>query len=298
MKIVYLGQFRYSYSTEIYVEYALRSKGVTVVRQPYDAGMNPKQRWEHIQKHNPDFVLFSKAPVPGTEAILDLCRAHEIPTVCWQWDIYFGARECELPPQFYADYLLTTDGGHSEEFSMAGCNHSVLRQGIHKPHASMKKPNYLYDVGFVGGLGKDSIRQGLIKWLSSTYRKRFVHHTKTRGTKLNEALAQIRIVVGDSYPSDHYWSNRIYEITGRGGFILHPYTVGLSDDFQDGVHYLSYERNNFKELKKKIEQCLEDTETTDRIRVDGHDHCKNNLTYDHRVAELLQRVTSPKKELV
>tara|TARA_R110002020_G_scaffold34660_5_gene105290 strand:+ start:6151 stop:6486 length:336 start_codon:yes stop_codon:yes gene_type:complete len=110
--------------------------------------------------------------------------------------------------------------------------------------------------------------------------------------ELNEALSKIKIVVGDSHPSDYYWSNRIYEITGRGGFILHPKTLGLEEDFQDGVHYVSYERGNFKQLKEKIEFYLNNQKLADTIRENGHAHCKQNLTYTHKVRELISKVTS------
>lgn len=292
MKIVYIGKFRYSYSTEVYVEHALKQTGVEVIRQPYDCSLCPRRRWERILQVKPDIVLFSKVSFPGVESILDLCRVNGIITVCWQWDLFLGGLRSERPLQFWADHLLTTDGGHDEEWAQLGCNHSVLRQGIHEPHAKMITSSYQYDVGFVGQVGSEPSRRSLLNWLRATYPSRFVHHTQTRGMELNEALSKIKIVVGDSHPSDYYWSNRIYEITGRGGFILHPKTLGLEEDFQDGVHYVSYERGNFKQLKEKIEFYLNNQKLADTIRENGHAHCKQNLTYTHKVRELISKVTS------
>ena len=107
---------------------------------------------------------------------------------------------------------------------------------------------------------------------------------------LNKALSEVKIVVGASYPSNYYWSNRIYEITGRGGFILHPETFGLDEEFTDGVHYVSYRRNNFTQLQNKIQYYLENDEEREQIREAGYRHCSQNLTYTHRVQSLLTTI--------
>ena len=57
-----------------------------------------------------------------------------------------------------------------------------------------------------------------------------------RGKELNDLYATAKVVVGDTlckgfnYP--YYFSDRLFETTGRGGFLIHPYIKGLEDYFE------------------------------------------------------------------
>lgn len=210
MKILYFGNFTRSFSTENYVAYALGRLGQEVVKIPntqFDVWEACKHR---IMQEAPDVVLFSKAPVCHTDRILDLCNGHNILSVCWHWDLYFGCgnRSNERWPQLRSDLLFSTDGGHDRKFKNAGYSHQVLRQGIHYPEAIIQPPDYQYDVGFVGHNSEfQPGRPELIAHLSDTYGSRFSYVSNVRGLKLNKWLSQVKVVVGDSYPSDEgaYW---------------------------------------------------------------------------------------------
>lgn len=292
MKVVYFGKFIHSHSTENYVTAALAANGVEVTKVPCHKPMEVHQARAHILRRDPDFVLFAKTPPcgPMTHQLMNWCLEKEITTVCWQWDLFLGYRNY-MPAQFWADICLTTDGGHDAEFTKLGINHSTLRQGIHKPEAR----KYLdvpttHDVAFVGGFKGHPSRPRLISFLKRKYGDSFIHHTHTRGLALNEALAKVKIVVGDTYPSPNYWSNRIYEITGRGGFLLFPKTTGLETEFIDGVHYASYERDNFTDLTEKITKYLDDDVSRQRIQDTGWVKCSMRYTYEDRVKTLLSHV--------
>ena len=289
MLILYLGKFHKEHNTERYVDYALRQHGVQVVRRPFTESMAYSSLIRKVEDVCPDVVLFSKPAAPCFRDFIEYCRAAGILTVCWQWDLFWGYRPQRLP-QFKADLLFTTDGGHEDRWKQIGANHQVLRQGIHKPDHQWFDGNYTHDVAFVGNSTAYRERRRLVQWLRNTYRGRFIHHTQTRGLDLNRALARVKIVVGDSFPSPYYWSNRVYEILGRGGFLLMPSTKGLDSEFQDGVHYVSYPRRDFAALKRSISHWINNDEDRERIRRSGFDHCGKEYTYEHRVGVLLEKI--------
>lgn len=287
MKVFYVAQFQRGY--ERCVVWALRHLGVTVDTYPWDH--SHKVLLKDLLREKPDFVLFSKPQPLNCKELLDCCTSLGITTVAWVWDLYWGYRG-KQPQQFYADILLTTDGGHQREFDRRGYNHAVLRQGIHEPDHVFYAPEPAHDVAFVGGTGRGYYagRNDLVDWLRKTYEGRFIHHTNTKGLSLNEKLAKVKVVVGDSYPSPNYWSNRVYEITGRGGFLLHPSTKGLNDEFTDSRHYIEYSRGNFGHLKQLIDHWVREDDHREVIRRCGFDHCGERYTYTRRVSELLKIV--------
>jgi len=249
VRIFYIGKFRHSYNTERYVQWALEQEGVEVHQwtcNPHNGRRDKERRGlglqtliDRVEYLEPDVILFSKFAPLCTSDLLSWCRQRGILTVCWLWDLYWGYRS-RKPAQFHADLLFTTDGGHNQRFSRY--NHRVLRQGIHALEHVICPSEPVRDVAFVGGLFGHPKRARLLSWLQNTYRGRFKHYMHTRGLALNKALARVKVVVGDSYPSPNYWSNRIYEILGRGGFLLHPETIGLDEEFIAGKHYVDYKR--------------------------------------------------------
>lgn len=298
MRVLYIGKFIYHHSTENYVTYALKQHGCEVRQLEVSTMKSFQYTKEIIQRFKPDFILFSKPEPVEAASILAYCAGHGIPTVCWQWDLFFGHEtrsQKKLPYQFLSDLLMTTDGGHQKEFETYGFNHQVLRQGIHQPDAKrIQSSRHLWDVMFVGAseFGVHPSRTELVNWLQSTYGDRFKLVNDCRGMDLNRKLSKAAIVVGDSYPTEtgHYWSNRIYEILGRGGFLLHPETAGLDEEFEAGTHYVSYRRGNFSELRDLISHYLTFPSLREAIQARGHEYTKTRLTYIHRVAELLGKV--------
>lgn len=303
MRVLYLGKFAKSYATENYVAHAFESLGHEVKKYNLARSTFSGTCW-HIQEFRPDIILTAKASKPHFSRLIPWCNARNITTVCWQWDLFFGYRRGPLPRQFFSKHLFTTDGGHEPNWISSGINsHQVLRQGIHEPEAvlydSLKTPRY--DVAFVGSNNTYQQRRHLFNWLRNTYGNRFIHIKDKRGITLNKALANVKVVVGDSYNVKNYWSNRIYEMTGRGGFLLHPKTVGLDSEFVDGEHYISYPRigrvtstQHFnRHLKPLIEKWIDPQHEEERqsIRVAAMNHCKENYTYAKRVEKLCEYIS-------
>ncbi len=222
-----------------------------------------------------------------------------IPVIPWLTNIFFGImrRELEIDynPIFKSQIVFSTDGGHQEQFKAKGINHVCLRQGIDHKEAYIGKPTYptKAKIVFVGSVYEEiwPYRRQLINYLTDTYKDDFLHVGKrgeVRHDLLNNLFATVPIVIGDSVYSPHYWSNRIYETIGRGGFIIHPMIPGLDKEFTPYKHFVPYTMGDFKGLKEKIDYFLANKEEREKIRMDGFNYCKENYTYMHRVKEFLR----------
>lgn len=295
MKICYIGNFDNFYRTERYVSRALTELGHRVLEYPFF----PSTCYHQVMfSEKPDLLLFSKPFNISFSSLISECRKRKIKTVCWLWDLFwdFPGGTRRFPPQMMlADFVFTTDGGHDRNWKSSNVNHFLLRQGIYEKEALMIPPAYKYDVGFVGVANGGKVyeeRTKIIQKLSKDYGNRFVIHQNTRGLDLNRALATIRIIVGHSIRSSSYWSNRIYEILGRGGFFLHPATSGLEEEFTDGTHYASYTYGSYISLKEKIEHFLRHDKEREKIKRQGHEFCKQRYTYKIRAKKMMDTIAA------
>ena len=295
MKILYVGKFEKSHRTQNYVIHSLEQLGHQVVKFN-DREMNTDGQLLVRDYSTYDFVLFSKNRAKKLAKFIDYLKQQEVLTVCWQWDVYGIPERRKFPVEINCDLYLSSNPADASHHS----NHSVLRQGIHNPESEMffadEGEGFKYPVSFVGhnGRGFQPGRRSLVEFLKRTYGTNFHHFTTVRGFKLNEVLARSRVVVGDSYPLPgvKYWSNRVYEILGRGGFLLHPRTEGLEEEFEEGVHYVAYERGNYQQLFEMVNYYLKHDEEREAIRRAGFLHVNQNYTYTDRVKELIEIVSS------
>jgi len=187
-------------------------------------------------------------------------------------------------------------------FSAKGINHFWMPPGVFEPECSLAEPvpEMVQDVIFVGSYGYHPewpYRRELIDWLKTTYRSRFTHHDHAsgmRGHRLNQLYASAKVVVGDSccpgFKQTRYWSDRVPETLGRGGFLIHPWIRGIEEQFQDRKHFIEYEYGNLRNLATDIQFYLEHTEARERIRLAGHEWVKAHHTYTHRVKAMLDIV--------
>jgi len=302
MKILYLGNFRESWRTEVYILKALESCGVEVVRvQEKGIEILPI-----IKKSNPDYFLYSKANnIRDFAKALDYCNNNNILSVCWLYDLYWGTpRELEAKEhnRFNADLVITTDGGHDDLWKKYGRNHIVLRQGVYSKESKLGKPNkdkYPEDIVFVGhNIKWFPNREKIMNFLEKTYGDRFAWRGKeneVRGQELNNLFASVKIVIGDSVFSSNYWSNRIYETLGRGGFLIHPRITGLDKEFSYYKHFIPYDAGNKKQLKEIIDYYLSHDKEREQIKLAGHKYCADNYTYKIRVKQLIKIIKNEKR---
>jgi len=296
MKIFYIGDFTQEWNEEG-IALAFERLGHEVVR--YQEGAEGRVL-DWIKRAKPDFLIWAKLKFiseKDAEEMIAYCKENRITTACWVWDLYFGltrGHQVGKKQMFKGDFFFNPDGGHQENFDRAGVNNYTLRQAISKTYCYEGKyqEQYDYDVIFVGSENAQwKYREKMCMWLEDNYKfKRFGHRfgEKIYGHKLNNLYSSAKIVMGDSVYSPHYWSNRLYEVLGRGGFLIHPDIPGLSDEYTPYEHYIPYRMNDFKGLKEKIDHFLKKPAERAKISRSALYYTKDNHTLEQRCQKLLE----------
>ncbi len=300
MKIVYVDKFTYFFSTGNYITQALEDLDTQVIKADLELGLVKIQQL--ILNHNPDFVLCGKGADYFSE-LIPWMKQHRITVVHWSFDRLFYLDRAQTiinkRKLHLSDLVCTTDGGCDDQWkSQFGVDHITLRQGIHAAdHVWVDPINVDFDIIFVGSV-YNAYREKLVNFLQDTYGKRFKvfgasenPHDQIRGLDLNVLLRSVKVVVGDSLPGHCYWSNRLYEQRGRGGFLLHPATVGMDEEFVIGEELVVFPRHAMNVLKSTIDYYVNNDDEREKIRKCGFNRCP---TYHDRVANLLIEVADIK----
>lgn len=289
MKIAIIGKFTHLHDEE-YIARSFEMLGHTVRRIPQN--FEPFAMSESLMGFRPEILLYCKWEVPaGLEMTMYSLKNGGMKTVCWLFDLYFDyQRENHVHAKSYfkSDYVFTTDGGHQENFEKLGVNHACIRQGIYRDEcALLPVQETKYPIVFVGS---DSPvypeRSELVRSLGAKWFGRS-NTNEIRGIKLNELYSKTQIVIGDSFYSPHYWSNRIVETLGRGGFLIHQDVPGLKELYP---HLVTYERGNSNDLKKKIEYYLQHEEERRAIVQKNFEWVRDNYTMEKQCKKLLDHV--------
>ena len=301
MRIVYIGSFTRIYDEEG-IARSFEELGHKVFRYE-ESGYNHRTYLD-ILRDKPDFVLFAKLKIPMALRVpfYETMKSKGILTVCWIPDLYIGlGREAFIRPKvsiFQADHVFSPDGGHDKEWKEYGVNHHLLRQGIYAPECiTVEGGEKQYDVAFVGTVnGEFQYRQELVRKLFIKYGTRFGWFGKysdvhIRGSELSKLISSTPVMIGDSVYSPRYWSNRIYETIGRGGFIIHPNIPGLEEEFTYYKHFIPYDYGDWDGLFEKISYYLTHENERKHIAKMGQEYVKGNHTLAHRCKTLLTFVS-------
>lgn len=292
MNISFIGKFARLHDEE-YIARSFEAIGCNVQR--VEEGRLTSDILNSIEHFNPDFVLFTKLAVAEPKVVLDGLKQLGYPTVSWLFDLYFNyAREYRVKTAacFKADLVVSTDGGHDYRWKELGIDHICIRQGIYKEECYLDKGIKTKDVVFVGSdnpMNKE--RTDALKFIQKNYKGfEWIGKNDTneiRGTDLNKLYAQTKIVVGDSVYSPFYWSNRVVETLGRGGFLIHQDVEGLKEEYP---HLVTYKRGDLNGLKAKIDYYLEHDEEREEIVKKNFELVKERYTMDKKCAELLSKI--------
>lgn len=309
-KIVFLGNFRVDYTSETHHANTLESLGYQVIRM-----QETEARSEDIlaQAKNADLFIWVHThgwETPGLmsmQSVLLSLQDYKIPSMTYHLDLWFGLkRQNDLkryPVYKHIGHFFTVDRKMADWFNnKTKVKGHYIPAGVYDKESILNKVEKEHEIIFVGSKKYHSewpYRPKLINWLEKTYGNRFEHYgsggkPSIRGMELNKLYWSTKIVIGDTlcigYNYPDYWSDRVYETMGRGGFIIHPYIPGMEREFQDKKHLVFYEYSNFDQLKSLIDYYLSHDEEREAIRVAGHELVKNNYTYKNRWQHILKEL--------
>lgn len=307
LTIGYVGNFGPEHSTENEVRKALEKLGHTVVQLQE----NDPATWQRCLAPPDDWnlVLWTRTwHLPGEPQLeaLAALKAAGIGTIGFSLDRWWGLdREHQVrdEPFFRCELVVTADGDprHQRLYEQAGVNHLWAQPGVAESECYRAGE---YDrtfaqrpVAFVGSHGEYHPEWGyrleLIEWLRRTQRGRLALWPRgraIRGQQLANLYASTKVVVGDSCLAGgitRYWSDRIPETLGRGGFLIHPEVEGLAENYTDGVHLRTYELGNWEQLAGLIQHYLDHEDERVAIAHAGQAWVRSRHTYRHRMVDLL-----------
>lgn len=314
MILTYIGNFEPEWSTENDVRKAFEYLGWQVATM-----QEQKASWQDIRDSafKSDLVLWTSTwddAQPLLESIdtLRQCAMHGIPTATLHLDLFWGSgreeRKWWLNPMLFTRYVFTADGDNQQKWWAMGIDHRWLKPGIRHDaaHFGKVRKEYVCDVAFLGSNGEGyhenvwPYRKELLAALREMcirngwkFRNPGGDEPKIeRSEDRNDFYASAKVTVGDSLCLKHekslYCSDRVYEATGCGGFLIMPTIEFVAEDF-DGKLPM-YEWGDFRQLERQIAYALKGKSYNQEIRKFTQHVTVNNHTYVHRVQEMLKEI--------
>ena len=314
MKVHYLGNFSAPHSTENEVRKALEALGHVVECVQEGRGRMPSldcdvALWTRTKD------LCDRTPVDIQRQWLIDARRAGVPTVAFHLDRWWGLREhgredsVWTEPFFKTEFFFSTDGAHDTEWAVAGVNHHWMPPGVSEFECVPGTPRdeWRADVGFLGTVSgyhpENAHRFELVRWLRDTYGDRFRqfpgdHQPGIRGDDLRDLIASVKVWVGDSClapradggPMHSYVSDRVPEVTGRGGFLLHPHVDGVFPECWSSEGVLTWRMGDWETLKVFIDTYVADDEDRTQRAAWARRETLERHTYTVRLAQVLEAV--------
>lgn len=328
MKIAFLGNFSVDYTTETHHLKTLRKLGHEVF--PLQEGIDTAdQIFSRASKMDMLFWTHThERHTQGIDDVLKKLKELNIPTVGYHLDLWLGLeREKDLAndPYWNIEYFFSVDMLMVEYLNQ----HENMPKAFFLPagvyeeecYIAPTNPAHQHDIVFVGSgiYHKEwEYRQDLVNFLHIKYGRKFAHYgeggiRKVRGAELNSIYANSKIVIGDTlckgYNYPWYLSDRIFEVTGRGGFIIHPFIEGIETMFEVPVpmspydydttnaEIITYPFAKWDYLEYLIDYYLaeENKEEREEIRDRGHKRTLENHTYTNRLFNLLNIIENERR---
>jgi len=313
MTIVFLGNFDVEYSSENLHRKSLEKLGHKVIT--LQEGVATSEQILELGSKSELFIWVHTHGwvTPGNldmSVVLDMFEKMNIPTMTYHLDLWLGLerqKDLETDP-FYRNigHFFATDKLMADWFNV-----NTKVKGHYIPAGVFDEEVYIdksgdeasNDVIFVGSKGYHpewQYRPQLIDKLREMFGSQFTHiggdgDTGTiRGERLNRVYGSSKVAVGDTlcigYDYPYYFSDRLFESTGRGGFTIFPYIKGIEDNFVIDKEIVTYEFGNFDELKDKIRYYLENGEEREKIREAGNARTKKDHTYTKRWSDIIKEL--------
>lgn len=204
----------------------------------------------------------------------------------------------------------TADGTDPRAFERAGVNHywmpPALALDLIKPLAPdrLRYPHrYVFTGqtgGFTGAHGKH--RRQLLSWAQEKYGRDMALYGRSegslppiRGDALTTLYQSAHVVLGDSGGGpddsavDHYWSDRVPNVMGRGGLLAHDDRPGFAECGYNRDNMIIYPRGDFETLGRMIAG----TSSSQRLRMinNAQQIIRDRHLWRHRL-EFIERIVS------
>ena len=300
-RVVFVGNFSLPHSTESHHKWTWEQMGwaVTALQENQTtadavvAACQTAQLLQYTHTHG-----WNTGGSYDMDEALRRVRLLSVPSFSYHLDMYWGLgkldrREDRIGrhPSWKVDHYFSTDGAHDEEYKARGVNHHWMPPGI-VARGCFKgtfRPGQQADVAFVGSTGyhpEYPFRGKLIQALKERYGTRFRTYTGVREQLLNDVYASVKVVVGDHCFAGmpRYWSDRLPETCGRGGFLIYPETEGMT------IPTATYKPQDLEDLFQKIDYYLAHEDERLAIRNAAFEHVKRHDTYTQRLQEVLRVV--------
>lgn len=303
MKIAYLGNFNYLFTTEHYNEKTLQSLGHEVI----ELQENTVDLETVVETANKaDMFLWQRTPGFLRFDGWEMLKQIKVLKISYHLDLYMSIERentVKNDPFFFTDYIFQADGDPESlrKFKELGINARWSEPAMYEfeSYLAEPRPDMAADLVFVGGVKNYhqewAYRQELINWLKANYSERLKFYGGEFGNytmkhPLNELMASAKINIGDSicmnFTHEKYWSNRVPETLGRGGFLIFPRIKGIEKSYKDKKHLVYYDFGNFEQLKELIEYYLCHEKERQEIVYNAVRHVRANHTLTNRWQEI------------
>jgi len=305
MNIGYIGNFQAPHSTENDRAWAFNKLGHQVF-----AFQENKTDIDILHKHskesNIELFVYSHThgwEIPHLESFFKASSKNGVPVISvhldrWAW----LEREKDVGNEatWKVDHMFMADCSPEavELYEKHNLNFTYLKPGVDERGCYMAQPDpvrFPHEIIFVGSRGyhpEYPFRPELINFLHQTYGERFGHYGgdglgTVRGHDLNVLYATAKIVVGDSCFGDrpHYWSDRVTETMGRGGFLIHPVISDLPKEIQAG-----YKTRDLNSIKQTIDRWLSYENDRKQLQTKAFNYVKKYENYTVRAQEILDAI--------
>lgn len=309
MTILFLGNFRSPFCSEVYYRRTLTKMGHTVI-----CLQESEATGQDIIKHERvDYFFWVHTHGWITKEIdeaLVTLKERRVPTFGYHLDLYLGLKR---EPQLHnyvtkVDHFFTVDKIMADWLNAnTATKGHFLPAGVFEGECEFGIPDtkkYPHEIIFTGSghyHQEYPYRGLLIKWLYATYKDKFAHYGSggfpvIRGTELNNLYASTKVVIGDTLCKDFtykwYSSDRLFECLGRGAFLIYPRIHGLEMFYQNDREVVFYDYGDFVQLKSLIDYYLVNEEKRNAIRQEGHRRTMEAHTYRHRMQSILDTLNS------
>lgn len=310
-RIAYIGNFEPEYSTENDVRKAFEHLGHTVVQLQENKVSMEQVREESL---NSDLLLVTGTwgdalPLPDFIDLIHDLSLKGIPSATLHLDTFWGTsrggRKWWREPMFHTAYIFTADGDYNDKWELLGKNHMWLMPGVRYDAAKFgtERKEYECDVALVGSNG-DGYHEDV--W---TYRKELAEQLREmckrngwkyknpggdepkidRNDDMNDFYASAKVTVGDSLclnkEDSKYWSDRVPEATGRGGFLIMPQIKAMKYNYPK---LPTYSWGKWKQLEEMITHYLENEDERHTIQAENQRITAEEHTYVNRVKTIMK----------